>query len=182
MLRLSVPLTQERWDEENQIFIQPDYKTLELEHSLVSLSKWESKWGTAFISRKDKTVEETIDYVRCMTLTQNVDPNIYNNLTSNNIREIDKYINTPMTATVFSEDKFATGYSREIITAELIYHWMFSLNIPLECQEWHLNRLVTMIRVQSIKNTPPKKMSAGEIMRRNAAINAVRRKELNTKG
>ncbi len=115
-----------------------------------------------------------------MTITQNVNDNVYNSLTSKNIDEINKYIDAPMTATTFSDN--TNSRSREIVTSELIYYWMISLNIPMECQKWHLNRLLTLIRVCNVKNTPPKKMSRREIMSRNAALNAARRKKLNSKG
>lgn len=180
MLRITIPSV-ENWDEGRQEFIQIKGRTLQLEHSLVSLSKWESRWCKSFLSDKDKTFEETVDYIRCMTITQNVDPLVYNNLTDENVADVDRYILAPMTATYFSEDKIR-GVSREKITAELIYYWMISLNIPFECQKWHLNRLLTLIRVCDIKNRPPKKMSRGSIMRRNSALNAARRKRLNTKG
>lgn len=180
MLRITIPAV-EQWDEIKQEFILTKEQTLSLEHSLVSLSKWESKWCKAFLTKQEKTFEETLDYIKFMTLTQNMDPEIYKYLTNENIEEVNRYIEAPMTATYFSEDK--TGKtSREQITAELIYYWMISLNIPFECQKWHLNRLLTLIKVCNIKNTPPKKRSKKEIMSRNAALNAARRKQLNTKG
>ena len=129
---------------------------------------------------KEKTYEETIDYIKCMTLTRDVDPLVYYGLTNDNIEQINKYIAAPMTATSFS-DKNGKG-GREIITSELIYYWMISQNIPFECQKWHLNRLLTLIRVCNIKNAPPKKHSRREIASRNAALNAARRKQLNSKG
>lgn len=116
-----------------------------------------------------------------MTLTENVDPDVYDHLTEENIIAVKKYIDDPMTATVFYEEKNGKG-GRETITAELIYYWMIALNIPFECQDWHLNRLLTLIRVCNIKNAPPKKRSNREIMSRNAALNAARKKQLNTKG
>ena len=156
-------------------------QTLQLEHSLLSLSKWESKWCKPFLHRKDLTDEETLDYIKCMTLTRNVDPKIYDHLTEDNVRDIVAYINAPMTATTFSEDKGSKA-SREIVTSELIYYWMIALQIPSEYEKCHLNRLLTLIRVCNIKNAPTKKMSKREIMSRNAALNAARRKQLNTKG
>jgi hypothetical protein len=180
MLRITIPAT-EQWDEEKHEFVYTKEQTLQLEHSLVSLSKWESKWCKSFLSRKDLTVEETIDYIRCMTLTQNVNPNVYNNLSNDNINQVIEYINAPMTATTFVEDKTAKS-NREVITAELIYYWMIALNIPVEFQKWHLNRLLTLIRVCNVKNTPPKKMSRRELANRNASLNAARRKQLNTRG
>lgn len=180
MLRITVPAV-EYWDEQREMFVYTKEQTLQLEHSLVSLSKWESKWKKAFLTKKDKTYEETLDYIKCMTLTQNVDPDVYLHLTNKNIEEINAYISDPMTATYFSDEGQKKG-SNEIVTAELIYYWMIALNIPLECQKWHLNRLLALIRVCEIKNSPPKKRSRKEIMSRNAALNAARRKKLNSKG
>ena len=180
MLQITIPST-ELWDERKEEFVYVKEKTLQLEHSLVSLSKWESKWNKSFLSSSDKTNEEIIDYIRCMTITQNVDPEVYTRLKNNVIKQIYDYINAPMTATVISDTKRG-GSSREVITSELIYYWMIALNIPFECQKWHLNRLLTLIRVCEIKNTPPKSMNRREIMNRNAALNAARRKQFNTKG
>lgn len=181
MLRLKVAISPEGWDEEKQEFVEPSYQVLQLEHSLVSLSKWESKWHKSFLHTKDKTYEETMDYIKCMTITQNVNPEVYDHLSQRNVEEINNYINNPMTATTFAEDKNAKA-NREIVTAEIIYNWMFSLQIPMECQKWHLNRLIAMIRVSSIKNSSPKKMNKRDILSQNAAINAARRQKLNSKG
>ena len=180
MLRITIPAA-ELWDEEKQEFVNTKEQTLQLEHSLVSISKWEAKWHKAFLSKQDKTYEETLDYIRCMTITQNVNPEVYTRLTRANIEQVNEYISAPMTATYFADDKSAKP-SRETVTAELIYYWMIVLNIPFECQKWHLNRLLTLIRVCNVKNTPPKKRSKKEIMNQNAALNAARRKQLNTKG
>ncbi len=180
MLIITIPAA-ELFNEKTNEFITTKEQTLQLEHSLVSLSKWESKWCKPFLTKETKTFEETIDYIKCMTITQNVNPNVYNFLTASNIEDIKNYIEAPMTATTFSEDKQA-GRNREITTSEVIYQWMISLNIPMECQKWHLNRLLTLIRVCNVKNTPPKKMSKRDIMNRNAALNAARKKQLNTKG
>ena len=181
MLLIEVPMTSEGWDELKQEFIAPEIKVLQLEHSLISLSKWESKWCKPFFSRQAKTEEEILDYIKCMTLTSNVKPEVYNKLSAQNFDQIDKYINAPMTATTFYEDE-KTKSNRETITSELIYYWMITLNIPVEFQKWHINKLLTLIRVCNIKNAPPKKRSAREIMSQNAALNAARRKQLNTKG
>lgn len=181
MLEIVVP-SAELWDEENNQFIYTKEQTLRLEHSLVSLSKWESKWCKPFFSKAEKTKQEIVDYVKCMTLTQNVPDDTYMCLTADNFKEIDNYINAPMTATWFSKEEKASGTSREQVTSELIYYWMIALGIPSEYQKWHINRLLTLIRVCNIKNQPPKKMSKRDIMSRNAALNAARRKQLNTKG
>ena len=180
MLQITVPGV-EIYDESIDEFITIPETTLKLEHSLVSLSKWESKWCKSFFSKKEKTYEETLDYIKCMTITQNVKDEVYNRLTRDNVAEINKYIENPMTATHFYEDKNAKG-GRETITSELIYYWMIALNIPFECQKWHLNRLLTLIRVCNIKNQPPKKMSKRDLMSRNAALNAARRQQFNSKG
>ena len=182
MLTITVPISPEGWDDNKQEFVEPKTKILQLEHSLVSLSKWESKWHKPFFSKKELTGEEMLDYIRCMTLTKNVDPEVYNHLTEENVKAVKDYIDDPMTATTFSREEKGKG-SGETITSELIYYWMISANIPIEeCQTWHLNRLITLIRVCSVKNAPPKKHSRREIMSRNAALNAARRKRMNTKG
>ena len=180
MLQITIPAV-EQWDESVQEFVYSKPHTLQLEHSLISLSKWESKWHKPFLSKTEKTTEETIDYIRCMTLTQNVKPEVYSNLSVENILQVNEYIENPMTATTFIEDRDGKK-SREIVTAELIYYWMISLNIPVEFEKWHLNRLLTLIRVCNIKNQPPKKSSRREIMSRNAALNAARKRQLNTNG
>lgn len=182
MLRITIPGSGELWDEGRQEFI-PATKdiTLQLEHSLISLAQWESKWNKAFLSAKEKSTEEVIDYVRCMTITQKVDSKVYYRLSAENIEQINNYIAAPMTATYFRDEKIM-GHSRDTITAELIYYWMIALNIPFECQKWHLNRLFALIKVCSIKNGPQKKMSKAELARRQAELNAVRRKKYHTKG
>lgn len=181
MLRITIPISPEEWDEEKEEFVEPKYKVLQLEHSLVSISKWESKWNKPFLSKDEKSYEETIDYIKCMTLTQNVDPEVYGHLTDDIIAQVNEYIAAPMTATSFSEEKNGST-NREVITSELIYYWMIALNVPPEYQKWHLNRLLTLIKVCNIKNQPPKKRSKRELMSRNAKLNAARRKQLNTKG
>lgn len=178
MLTITIP-EQELFNELTNEFVSTKARTIQLEHSLVSISKWESKWNKPFLSKDEKTIEQTLDYIQCMTITQNIDPMVYRFLTDDNIRDINDYIDAPMTATTFP-DKGST--SREIITSEVIYYWMISLNIPMECQKWHLNRLLTLIRVCNVKNAPVKKMSRKEIMNRNATLNAARRKKLNSKG
>lgn len=180
MLEIYIPPT-ELWDESKSEFILIKGQTLKLEHSLVSLSKWESKWHKPFLTKQAKTSEETIDYIKCMTLTQNVDPVIYNYITNDIFMEVNRYIENPMTATTFYNDR-SRGGGKETITSELIYYWMVALNIPFECQKWHLNRLLTLIRVCNVKNQPPKKMGKRDIISRNASLNAARRKQLNTKG
>ena len=185
MLQITIPATVlEEFDEEHEEFIYTiveKEQTLQLEHSLVSLSKWESKWCKPFLSKHEKTTDEILDYIKYMTLNKNVDPNIYNRLTEDNIVAINKYINAPMTATTFVDSK-QSRHSREIITSELIYYWMVSLNIPFECQKWHLNRLLTLVRVCNIKNTPPKKMSKRATASQYAQLNAARRQQMNTRG
>lgn len=179
MLKIIIP-AREAFDDEKNAFITFKEQILQLEHSLVSLSKWESKWCKPFLSSDDKTPEETLDYIRCMTVTQNVNPSVYMGITQENVNQVKEYIDAPMTATVFSNLKKSAG--RQIITAEIIYYQMISLNIPFECQKWHLNRLITLINVCSIKNQPPKKMSKRDAASRNAALNAERRRKMNSRG
>lgn len=180
MLQITIPAI-ELWDESKQEFVYTKEQTLQLEHSLVSLSKWESKWHKAFLTKEVKTREETLDYIKCMTITQNVKPETYNYISDRLIDQINSYIENPMTATVISKTKNGSA-NREVVTSELIYYWMIALNIPSEYQKWHLNRLLTLIEVCNIKNTPPKKMGKKALMSRNASLNAARRKQLNTNG
>lgn len=181
MLYVDVTVIPEQYDEEKEEFIPPKITRIQLEHSLISMAKWESKWCKPFLHSPDKTTEEIMDYVKCMTLTQNVKPEVYDHLSQDNVNQIQEYINAPMTATTFSDTKNGKK-NHEIVTSELIYYSMIALQIPFECQKWHLNRLLTLIRVCDIKNNPPKKMSRRETLSRNAALNAARRKQLNTKG
>lgn len=180
MLRIEVE-GNEFYDETTESFIQVKPQTLQLEHSLVSLSKWESKWIKPFLTDKDKTQEETLDYIRCMTLTQNVNPLVYNCISTKNWNDILEYIDAPMTATWFNERK-KINHGREVITSEIIYYWMISMNIPFECQKWHLNRLLTLIKVCNIKNSPPQKMSKADVARQYRELNEKRRAQLNTRG
>lgn len=175
MLRIDVPDT-EFFDNETQCFVDIKGQTLALEHSLVSIAKWEAKWNVPFLSRThEKTRAMVLDYIQCMTITQNVNPLIYQVLTNEHIEKINRYIEQPMTATWFSEEK-KPNTSSEVVTAEIVYYWMISLNIPIEFQKWHFNRLITLIRVCSIKNQPPKKMNKKEWAAKRRAMNAARRR------
>lgn len=182
MLHIDIP-GRECWDDDKQEFVVTKPFSLSLEHSLVSVSKWEAKWQRSFMSKPPKTIEEVSDYVKCMTLTQNVPAETYACLTKENLDAINKYIEAPMTATTFNDfgKKGATG-SRQVITSELIYFWMITYGIPFECQKWHLNRLMTLIRVCAVKNAPPKKMSRSETLMQNTRLNAARRQMLNSRG
>lgn len=182
MLTITVP-AKEYWDEVHERFVETKEQTLELEHSLVALSKWEAKWHKSFLKKRERSTEEMIDYIRCMTLTKNVDPRIYSSLTVKNINDVIDYLEDPMTATYITEDKKTTG-SKETVTAELIYYWMISYNIPVAFENWHLNRLLTLIRVCDIKNSPKKKRTMRDLLSRTASVNAMRRAELakNSKG
>lgn len=179
MLKLTIPSI-EMYDEVLEEFIVTRPLYIQLIHSLVSISKWESKWNKPFLTTDEKTYDETIDYIRCMTITQNIPEEAYDRLTNDNIKTINEYIEAPMTATIINSSSGKTN--REVITSEVIYHWMISLNIPFECQKWHLNRLLTLINVCNIKNQPAKKMSRREILNRNKALNEQRRNQLNTRG
>ena len=183
MLHLTIRGT-EMWDEEKERFIPSKEHKLCLEHSLVSLSKWESKWCKPFITSSQRmTNEEFIDYIRCMTITQNVDPIVYKCLTQENIDAVKEYMDAPMTATTISKKNIKTGgHSGESTTNEVIYYQMTALNIPKECEKWHLNRLLTLIQVCSIKQQDPKKMSRRDVLNQNRALNAARRKRHNSRG
>lgn len=180
MLLITVP-EREYYDPDKNEFIKVKTQTLQLEHSLVSISKWEAKWKKPFLSNKPMNIEETIDYIRCMTITQNVNPLVYMGVNDANVLAVRDYIFDPMTATWFSkkDDKRPV---RAVHTSEVIYWQMIALGIPFECQKWHLNRLLTLIRVCNEKNSPPKKMSKKELLSRNRALNEARKKSMHTRG
>lgn len=179
MLKITIP-GMEAYDAERNEFVTVGDKTITLEHSLVSISKWESKWHKAFISNDKKTPEETLDYIRCMTITQNVDPEVYLRIPEDVLKQITDYIDDPMTATTFSDK--GSRRSREIITSEIIYYWMIALNIDPKFETWHLNRLLTLIRVCSIKSQKPKKMNRRDQINQQRALNAARRSALHSSG
>lgn len=173
MLKIIVPAG-ELFDPQTGTFSYTKPVTLTLEHSLVSISKWESKWKKPFVGQ-DHTVEEFTDYIRCMTLTQNVDPSVYPLISQTNLKEIQKYIEDPMTAAVIRSDDNGRR-STKFITSDLIYYWMVEAGIPFDpCQKWHLNRLLTLIRIIGIERKTDNKKSKAESARQHAAINRARR-------
>lgn len=172
----------ELFDERTSEFITTKERTIKLEHSLISISKWESKWHETFLSNKQKTSEQVRDYVRCMTINSNVEPEVYLALSDANIDIINKYIKDPMSATWFEKEP-GGGSSGEPMTSELIYYWMTAFTIPFDpCETWHLNRLLNLIKIANIKNQPKKKRSAKELASRYSAINEARKKQWGTNG
>lgn len=180
MLQIYVP-EKEIYDEEHNEFLYIKGRELHLEHSLISISKWESKWKKPYLSNEKRTNEEIIDYVRCMTIDKSVDYYLYYALTTENFNEISNYIGDSMTATWF-RDTGSKVNSGEAVTSELIYFWMVSYNIPFECEKWHLNRLLTLIKICNIKNQPEKKMNRRAILEQNKALNDARRARMHTRG
>lgn len=180
MLELTVPDT-EYYDEAKDEFVSKPGGFLVLEHSLLSISKWESKMKKPFLDTisKNMTLQEFIEYIRCMTVNK-PKPEVYDSITSDILERIRSYIDDPMTATWFSDRNKRP--SREIVTSEVVYYWMTALQIPFECEKWHFNRLMTLITVCNLKNQPPKKMSKRDIMSRNASLNAARRKASGSRG
>lgn len=183
MIKIHVPKT-EYYNEIQNEFIEVKETTLSMEHSLISIRNWETKWNKAFLGRTDKSTEEILDYLRCMTVHPGeVDLSVYKAIPESGMKEISDYIKAPMTATVFyDEEGKGTNINKDTVTCELILYWMITLGIPMEFQKVHLNQLLTLIRLTSIKNAPPKKMSPQEILRRNERLNQQRRKKYNSKG
>lgn len=171
----------EFFDEKTNTFLTVGDLSLELEHSLLSLSKWESKFQKPFLGRGEKTNEEVIGYIECMIITPDYPKNLMNVLSPDNLTKINNYIESKESATTFGAMPKQSGRS-ETITAELIYYWMIAFNIPFECEKWHLNRLFALIRICNIKNSKPKKMSQSEMAARNRELNAMRKAQLGTSG
>lgn len=180
MLTITIPQV-ELYDEQTNRFIIRKAQTIQMEHSLVSIAKWEAKWQKPFLTKEEKTTEEMIDYLHCMTITQNVDPNVFRTIPDSVFAKIKEYMESPMTATTIRNDPNQRP-NREIITSEIIYYWMISLNIPMEYQKWHIKRLLMLIQVCNIKNAPPKKMSQKELLKRNRELNAARLKKFGSRG
>lgn len=182
MLQLEVP-EMEFFDSSSGTFIMRPAQTLELEHSLISLSRWESKWKKPFLSEKNHDLPEIQDYIRCMTINQRgIDPEFYKTLDVGIIKQVEDYISDSHTATVITERASGRVNRNQTITSELIYSWMIANEIPFQCEKWHLNRLLTLIRICSIHNTPPKMMSKRDIYAQNRALNAKRRAALHSRG
>lgn len=184
MLEIVIPERDSLFDEAKNEFISIKGIKIQLEHSLISIQNWEKKWHKPFLDKKEKTAEEILDYIRCMTLTPNVNPECYHFIPKTEIEKIKAYIDDPMTATWFSEKNGPSQQTakREVITAEIIYYWMISYQIPMEYRKWHLNQLLTLIRVCGVKNAPSKKMSKNSILSQNAKLNAARRAKMHSKG
>jgi len=180
MLTILVPGV-ELYDEANELFTNDDGFVLELEHSLVSLSKWESIFEKPFLGKDSKTTEEIFAYIQAMVLTPDVPQEVFNRLSKENLEAINTYIEAKRSATWFNDTPNAPR-SREVITSELIYYWMITFNIPVEFENWHLNRLFTLIKVCNVKSAKPKKMSRAEIASRNRELNAQRKAQLGTTG
>lgn len=180
MKTIFIPGVTDGWDPVKKEFIQTKDTTITIEHSLISISKWESIWQKPFLTQDQKTYEEIISYYKCMTLTQNVDPDVYRTIKKDVAEEITAYINNPMTATTVTHRK--KGGSKDILTSEVIY-WMMAANqIPFTCEKWHLNRLLMLLEVCSIKNAPKDKMSKKETLAQHRALNAARRAKYHTNG
>lgn len=180
MLVLDIPET-EMFDEENDKFVYIKKQTIKLEHSLISISKWEAKWQKPFLSKNNKTREEILDYIRCMFLTPSQNKNVVLALSVEDINKIMDYINSPMTATTVTFFDNKPKVKEETVTSELIYYWMITAGIPFECEKWHINRLFALLKICSAKNAPKKKMTK-EMMNSQAALNAKRRAAMNSKG
>lgn len=181
MLQITIPGA-EFWDEKECMFKYGPAATLKLEHSLLSVSKWESKWKKPFLSDKyEKTDAMWLDYIRCMAISP-IPDDIWPRLKNNHIQEILQYIHDSHTATTISTNPLGAPTSKkkkkkQYITSELIYYWMFSCQIPKDCEKWHLNRLMTLIQVFSVENAPAEKISKQQMAARRSQLNAARLKK-----
>lgn len=179
MLEIKVKAT-DLYDDLSEEFVTVKAQVLTLEHSLISVSKWEALFTKPFLSKTPMSVDETLSYIQCMTIGAHVDPNVYRVLPKATVEQVQAYISAPMTATTFN--RRGKGGSREVITSEIIYYWMIALGIPFECERWHLNRLLTLIEVCDLKNSPGQKMPEKDVMAEQRRLNAERKRKYNTRG
>lgn len=185
-LKITMPKEEVYFEDINE-FRNFEEMTFVFVHSLVSISKWEAKHHKAFFGKQEKTVEEMVDYISCMVVSpEEYDPLQLKRLINcrQNFTKLTEYINDPMTATMFrsdNEDKRHGGTS-DVPTSELMYYWMIANSIPVEFENWHINRLMTLIKVCSLKNSPQKKRSSRDIMSSNKALNEARKAKLGTRG
>lgn len=180
MLRIRIE-GEEFFDEVDNTFSTVGDIVLDLEHSLISLSKWEAEFQKPFLGPGEKTTDEIMEYVHAMIMTQDVPGNIMKRFSADHLTKVNEYIESNQSATTFGQMPKTPGRS-EIITSELIYYWMVAFNIPFECEQWHLNRLFALIRICNVKQSKPKKMSRNEIAARNRELNAQRKAQLGTTG
>jgi hypothetical protein len=180
MLEITIPAA-DLYDEARNEFIQTREQTLKLEHSLISISKWESKWKIPFLSNKNYTPEQSLDYIRCMTITQNVNPLVYLVIPAPVVEQVNSYLEDSMTATTLKSPPGGKS-NRRIVTSELIYYWMLTLGISIECEKWNLNRLLTLIGVCNAENAPKKKMSTSDSIARAMALSNSRKSQLHSRG
>lgn len=181
MLKITIP-SRELFDNDTQMFVYSKEQTILLEHSLVSISKWEAITEKAFIGNSEKSIDDTMLYIQCMTVSKNIDEKVYAALSDENINAVKNYIDKKNTATTINKFYNGGGSSGDVVTSELIYYWMLCHKIPFECQRWHLNRLLTLIDICNVKNAPPQKMSRSALAQRNKSLNAQRRAQMNSRG
>lgn len=181
MLQITLP-SGRFFDEETEDFVVFPQVTLKLEHSLISIHKWESKWHKSYLNNQNPSIEEQLDYIRCMSLDPNFDITVFGRMKSNDFAKIREYISSPMTATVIHRKKDQRNASDQFVTAELIYYWMIQFGIPFECNKWHLNQLLTLIEICSIKQNTGNKMNKRDAALMRAAANESRRKKLGSRG
>lgn len=179
---LTLIIGDEYFDEENQTFEIVASAELQLEHSLLSLSKWESKTQKPFLSNAGMTPDELLLYIEAMIISPNYDPAVINRLSDDNMKAINAYIESSESATTFGKSMPESRANAEVVTSELIYYWMVLFQIPFECQTWHLNRLFTLIRICNLKNSKPKKVSPQQMAAERHALNEQRKAQFNTRG
>lgn len=181
MLTIKIP-DREFYDEQSNQFITVEGKTIQLEHSLISISRWEAIWEKPFLSEDEKTYQETISYIQCMTITHNVDPKLYYQLGKDELEKIDEYTHRKMTATTVTHRKLGSAGQGKVLTSEAIYSQMVILGIPIECEKWHLSRLLMLIEVNAIETGPKEKMPLRDQLAMQRQLNEQRRRQYKTRG
>lgn len=170
-LTIHIPET-ELWDETREVFVHVKEQTLTLEYSLVNVSKWESRWQKIFLSPEEKTEEQKRDFVYCMICNENTDPNVIYAFTEEDFKKVDRYISTSQSAAIIPEEKTNEPKSNELLSTDLIYYYLAQMQVPyIPTQDWHLSRVMSLIRIGSFKNKPEKKLNKQEAVAQVESIN-----------
>lgn len=184
-----INLGDELFDEETNTFLHPVGKKLHLEHSLLSISKWEAEWEIPFLNT-DKTSEQSLSYIKCCVLDDDFDELLLNTLSDKNILDFNAYLSKGMTAkkiidlrsSLSQKRKSRRPASQKALTSEDIYYSMIQFHVWKECEEWPLQRLLSLLQLCSLKSNSTGEMSKSDQAKFYREENARRKAKYHTNG